>query len=295
MEHSIFLDTEKINSIRESLDGRFNQINIIDDSVTPQIIQWLGDFFSYHADLKNGVFIYNENINLQRKAYYLFESKPYLSDFAGDEKEVLTEDEYEDFMLYVSYCEIKGKLHQDNEVLEEEIINDFYLVKLPLLEPILSSVIKGITVKLNNSNKNKKHFEDLKKHIEEFYLIRTGDKSIEKDSKISIPQKLDCYPFQNLEIMNFFLHIEKNNTKKTKIFYSYLREFLCSNKMFLDTNLNKQNYYDWINKKDNLTGKKLVEYQHNLSSQNDYDDTFISELKYYENTIKCIPRVESVH
>ena len=43
MEHSICLDSEKINSIRESLEGRFNQIKIIDDSVTPKIIQWLND------------------------------------------------------------------------------------------------------------------------------------------------------------------------------------------------------------------------------------------------------------
>ena len=41
MKHSIFLDSEKINSRRESLEGRFNQIKIIDESVTPIIIQWL--------------------------------------------------------------------------------------------------------------------------------------------------------------------------------------------------------------------------------------------------------------
>ena len=45
MEHSIFLDSEGINSIRESLNRKFNQINIIDDSVTPKIILWLNDFF----------------------------------------------------------------------------------------------------------------------------------------------------------------------------------------------------------------------------------------------------------
>ena len=43
MKHSICLDSEKINSIRVSLEGRFNQIKIIDDSVTPKIIQWLND------------------------------------------------------------------------------------------------------------------------------------------------------------------------------------------------------------------------------------------------------------
>jgi len=47
MEHTIFLESEKINSTRQSLNGKFNQINIIDDSVTPQIIQWLVDFFHF--------------------------------------------------------------------------------------------------------------------------------------------------------------------------------------------------------------------------------------------------------
>ena len=70
MEHSICLDSEKINSIRESLEGRFNQIKIIDDSVTPKIIQWLNDFFSFLDDLKQGGFIFNKNIELVLYIYY---------------------------------------------------------------------------------------------------------------------------------------------------------------------------------------------------------------------------------
>jgi hypothetical protein len=292
MEHTIFLDTEKINSIRESLDWKFNQIKIIDDSVTPQIIQWLGDFFSFHKDLKNGVFISNQNINLQRWAYSLFESKPYLSSFAGEEKEVLTETEYENFMIYISYCELKGKLEKDNEVLEEEIIYNFYFVKLPLLEPILSSVIKGINVKLNNSNKNKKHFEDLISHIERFYLKSISVNSVENETQNPLPHKLDCYPFQNMDIMNFFLHIEKNMTEKNQIFYSYLREFLMANKMFLDSIMNRKNYYQWINKNFHSTNKRIIKYQHHLSNTKQYFDTFESELNYFEKNIKQIPRID---
>jgi len=66
MEHSIFLDSEKINSMRETLEGRFNQIKVIDDSVTPIIIVWLNDFFSFHDDLKYGFFICNKNIELEQ-------------------------------------------------------------------------------------------------------------------------------------------------------------------------------------------------------------------------------------
>ena len=120
MEHTIFLESEKINSTRQSLNGKFNQINIIDDSVTPQIIQWLVDFFSFLEDLNNQVFISNKNIELERWFYNLIEEKPYLYDYAGEEKEVLTEKEYEKFMIYVSYCEIKDDLHKKNEVLEED-------------------------------------------------------------------------------------------------------------------------------------------------------------------------------
>jgi uncharacterized protein YnzC (UPF0291/DUF896 family) len=290
MEHSIFLDSEKINSIRESLDEKFNRIEVIDDSVTPKIIQWLDDFFSYIEDFNSGLFIANKNVDLERWAYNFSESNPYI--FIYSPKEILNEIEYEKFSLYVSYCKIKGELQKENKVLMEEIMNDFYLVKLPLLEPILSSVIKGISIKLNNSNNHKKHFEDLKTHIEEFYFKSMSDNSAEKETQESIPKKLDCYPFQNLEILNFFLHIEKTTSKRTKIFYSYLLEFLIAKRLFSDSNLNRQNYYDWINKVNCLTGQDKIKYQHNLSSEHDYFKAFESEFKHYEKTIKSIPRIE---
>jgi hypothetical protein len=62
--------------------------------------------------------------------------------------------------------------------------------------------------------------------------------------------------------------------------------------MFSDSNLNSQNYYDWINKENNLTGKEKIKYQHNLSSQHDYFKTFESELKHYEKNKTTIPRIE---
>jgi hypothetical protein len=263
MEHSIFLDSDKINSIRQSLNGKFNQIEIIDDSVTPQIVQWLVDFFSFLEDLKNGVFIGNKNIELERWAYYLGESKPYLYDFAGNEKEVLTEEEYENFMLYVSYCEIKGNLHKDNEVLEEEIINDFYLVKLPLLEPILSSLIKGIAIKSNNSNKYKKHFEDLKTHIEEFYFKIMIDNSIEKETQETTPKEPDWHPFHNNDVRDFYLYIESkypNEINKTKSIFGALWKFFVEEGL-IDLNEKSRimkSYIDWINKRFDFQGEESI-------------------------------------
>ncbi len=263
MEHSIFLDSEKINSKRETLNGKFNQIEIIDDSVTPQIVQWLVDFFSYLEDLKNGVFISNKNIELERWAYYLGESKPYLYDFAGNEKEVLTEEEYENFMLYVSYCKIKDNLHKENEVLEEEIINDFYFVKLPLLEPILSSVIKGITIKLNNSNKYKKQFEDLKTHIEEFYFKSMSDNSAEKDTQQTTPKEVENHPFHSVEVRDFCFYLESkyaSEIKETKSIFGAFWKFFVREGL-IDINEKKRiakNYTDWINERFDFQGENLI-------------------------------------
>jgi len=263
MEHSIFLDSDKINSIRQSLNGKFNQIEIIDDSVTPQIVQWLVDFFSFLEDLKNGVFIGNKNIELERWAYYLGESKPYLYDFAGNEKEVLTEEEYENFMLYVSYCEIKGNLHKDNEVLEEEIINDFYLVKLPSFKPILSSLIKEIAIKLNNSNKYKKHFEDLKKYIEEFYFESISDISIKKETKNPIQNELNPHPFHNDDVRDFHLYLESkypNDIKETKSVFGAFWKFFVQEGL-IDLNEKSRimkNYIDWINKRFDFQDEELI-------------------------------------
>lgn len=263
MVHSIFLDLEKINSARQSLNEKFKRIEIIDDSVTPQIIHWLVDFFSYIEDFKNGVFISNKNIELERWAYHLSESKPYLYEFAGNEKKVLTEEEYENFMLYVSYCEIKDNLHKENEVLEEEIINDFYLVKLPLLEPILSSVIKGIAIKLNNSNKYKKHFQDLKTHIEEFYFESISDISIKKETKNPIQKELNPHPFHNDDVRDFYLYLESkypNEINKTKSVFSAFWKFF-EREGLIDLNEKNRimnNYIDWINKRFDFQGEELI-------------------------------------
>jgi hypothetical protein len=292
MEHSIFLDLEKINLIRDSLNVKFKQIDINNEGVVIKIIQWLEEFFSFHEDLKNNIYIINENRKLEIWFYNLNETKPWLRSYEGEEENVLSDKEYKIFKFYIAYFEIKNNLQKKNKSVLEDIINEFYMVKLPLLEPIYSSLIKGISVKLTYSNNYELHFVNLKNHINEFYFKNISDKSIVKENLNYNPNELDCYPFQNLEIKNFFLHIEKITTRKTKIFYSYLREFLSSNNMFLDSNLNKQNYYDWINKKNNLTGNKIVEYQHNLSSQRDYEVTFLSELTNYEKTIKPIRRIE---
>lgn len=284
MEHSIFLDLEKINSARQSLNEKFKRIEIIDDSVTPQIIHWLVDFFSYIEDFKNGVFISNENIELERWAYYLSESKPYLYQFAGNEKEVLTEEEYENFMLYVSYCEIKDNLHKENEVLEEEIINDFYLVKLPLLEPILSSVIKGIAIKLNNSNKYKKHFEDLKTHIEEFYFKSMSDNSVEKETQQTTPKEPDWHPFSSDEVRNFYLFIEKKHGTGNKTIFGAYWKFLSDNGIVdRKVRIIKQRYVEWINLRFAFPDdEKIINLQTNSSKS--FRNSLLDDLVEYEET-----------
>ena len=144
MKHSIFLDSEKINSLRVSLEGRFNQIKIIDDSVTPKIIQWLNDFFSFFNDLEQGVFTSNKNLKLEQWFYWLGEIKPLIKEYDGDVRDLLTENEFENLKLYTSYLKIKDNIYEEKKVLLEEIINDFYLLKLPILKPIFSSIIRGI-------------------------------------------------------------------------------------------------------------------------------------------------------
>lgn len=284
MEHTIFLESEKINSTRQSLNGKFNQINIIDDSVTPQIIQWLVDFFSFLEDLNNQVFISNKNIELERWFYNLIEEKPYLYDYAGEEKEVLTEKEYEKFMIYVSYCEIKDDLHKKNEFLEEDIINEFYLVKLPFLEPILSSVIRGIAIKLNNSNKYKKHFEDLKTHIEEFYFKSMSDNSVEKGTQQTIPKEPDWHPFSSDEVRNFYLFIEKKHgTGNKSIFGAYWKFFSDNGIIDNKSKLLKKRYVEWINLRFGFLDKeKIIMLQTNSSES--FRNSLLDDLVEYEET-----------
>jgi len=261
MEHTIFLDSEKINSTRQSLNEKFNQIKIIDDSVTPQIIQWLVDFFSFLEDLEKGVFISNINFDLESWFYNLNESKPYISLFAGNEKNLLTDKEYKIFMYYVSYCEIKDDLHKDNQVLEEEIINEFYLVKLPFLEPILSSVIRGIAIRLNNSNKYKKYFEDLKKHIEEFYLKRISNNSMEKETQNPKEKLSNWHPFHNDDVRDFYFYLEsKYNVNENKIIFSAFWKFFKQEGL-IDLKEEKrilQAYFLWINERFNFQGEQMI-------------------------------------
>jgi hypothetical protein len=248
MEHSIFLDSEKINSIRETLEGRFNQIKVIDDSVTPIIIVWLNDFFSFHDDLKYGFFICNKNIELEQWFDYLRQSKPYLYELLDNIKELLTEEEYENYLLFVSYHKIKEDLYEKNSVLETEIINDFYFLKLPILKPILSSIIREIAVSLKNSNKYKKQFEDLKTHIEEFYFKSMSDNSAEKETKDSIIKELDWHPFSNDEVRNFYLFIEKKHGTGNKTIFGAYWKFLSDNGI-VDKKVRsiKKRYVEWIN------------------------------------------------
>lgn len=280
MDHTIFLDREKIISIHKTLEGEFNLFKIIDDSATPQIIKWLVDFFAFYEDLKKGVFISNQNINLERWVSCLAESKPFLQDFAGNEKEVLNKEEYEYFMQYVSYCEKKGDLHRENEVLEEEIINDFYLVKLPLLEPILSSLIKGIALKLSTSNK--KHFEDLKKHIEEYYLKSFSDNSIEKETQTSKPKEPDWHPFNTDETRDFYLYIEKKHGIGNKTIFGSYWKFLSDNGLVNNNSRNiKKRYIIWINLRFGYRNdEKIVRLQTNSSEF--FRNSLLDDLVEYE-------------
>jgi hypothetical protein len=170
---------------------------------------------------------------------------------------------------------VKLKTIENQE--DKLIFNEFF----DYLKEFHSNNVFEEHLEKDESNKRESTFESNNKSIK-----KTAD---EKDDENTLDK---CYPFQNLEIMNFFRHIEKTTSKKTKIFYSYLREFLILKDMFSDSNLNSQNYYDWINKENNLTGKEKIKYQHNLSSQHDYFKTFESELKHYEKNKTTIPRIE---
>jgi hypothetical protein len=268
MEHSIFLDSEKINSIRESLERRFNQIKIIDDSVTPKIIQWLNDFFSFLDDLKQGVYIFNKNIELERWFDYLNESKPYLYEYRDNIKELLTEEEYENYLLFVSYHKIKEDLYEKNSVLETEIINDFYFLKLPILKPISSSIIRGIAVRLKKLNKYKKQFEDLKKHIEEFYFDSISDNTSKNETQNPVIKLDNWHPFHNDDVRDFYIYLEsKYNMNDSKNIFSAFWEFFIQEGL-IDLNEKKrikQSYFSWINEKYNFKDdEKIDKLQTNL-------------------------------
>jgi hypothetical protein len=268
MEHSIFLDSEKINSKRESLEGRFNQINIIDESATPKIIQWLNDFFSFLDDLKQGVFISNENLELEQWFFWLGEIKPLIKEYEGDIRDLLTENEFENLILHTSYCKIKDDLYNENIVLKEEIINDFYLLKLPNLKPILSSIIRGIGVSLNHSNKNKKQFEDLMKHIEEFYFDSISNNTSKKETQTPIKTLVNWHPFHNDDVRDFYIYLEsKYNMNDSKNIFSAFWEFFIQEGL-IDLNEKKrikQSYFSWINEKYNFKDdEKIDKLQTNL-------------------------------
>lgn len=270
MEHSIFLDSEKINSIRETLEGRFNQIKVIDDSVTPIIIVWLNDFFSFHDDLKYGFFICNKNIELEQWFDNLRQSKPYLYELLDNIKELLTEEEYENYLLFVSYHKIKEDLYEKNSVLETEIINDFYLLKLPILKPILSSIIRGIAVSLKKSNKYKKQFEDLKTHIEEFYFDSISDNTSKNETQNPIKTLDNWHPFHNDDVRDFYIYLEsKYNMNDAKNIFSAFWKFFKQEGL-IDLNEEKrikQSYFRWINERYNFKDDKKIDLlQPNLES-----------------------------
>ena len=270
MKHSICLDSEKINSIRESLEGRFNQIKIIDDSVTPKIIQWLNDFFLFLDDLNKGVFISNENLELEQWFYWLGEIKPLIKEYEGNIRDLLTENEFENLILHTSYCKIKDDLYNENIVLKEEIINEFYLLKLPNLKPILSSLIRGIGVSLNHSNKNKKQFEDLKKHIEEFYFNSISDNTSKNETQNPIKTLDNWHPFHNDDVRDFYIYLEsKYNMNEGKITFSAFWKFFKQEGLIdlNEENRIKQRYFSWINERYNYKGdEKMVKLQTNLDS-----------------------------
>ena len=270
MKHSICLDSEKINSIRVSLEGRFNQIKIIDDSVTPKIIQWLNDFFSFFNDLKQGVFISNKNLKLEQWFYWLRETKPLIKEYEGDVRDLLTENEFENLKLYTSYLKIKDNIYEEEKVLLEEIINDFYLLKLPILKPIFSSIIRGIGVSLKYSYKNKEQLEYLKKHIEEFYFDSINDNTSKKETQKPIKTLVNWHPFHNDDVRDFYIYLEsKYNMNEGKITFSAFWKFFKQEGLIdlNEENRIKQRYFSWINERYNYKGdEKMVKLQTNLDS-----------------------------
>ena len=60
---------------------------------------------------------------------------------------------------------------------------------------------------------------------------------------------------------------------------------LLENKSTLD------DYFNWINMKNDFQGKKVVEHQHNLSSSHYLQVRFAKDLLVYEKSIKVIQRI----
>lgn len=191
------------------------------------------------------------------------------------------------------------KLLNDFLNIYNERVSDFYNKKLNQLKINPTEIRRTLFAKIQLIEKKEDRviFDNLIKYLKLQKPLTKNESNTQSQTESSDEINDEDiivvnHPFQNLEILNFFLHIENKTSKKTKIFYSYFREFLISKDMFSDSNLSRQNYYDWINKEKNLSGKTMIQFQHNLSSEHDYFKSFESELKHYEKTIKPIPRIE---
>ena len=215
-------------------------------------------------------FISDKNLELEQWIYLLGEYKPLVKEYFGDVRDLLTEEEYENWMLFCSYDQIKDNLAKENRALAKEIINDFYLLKLPILKPILPSVIKEIEVSLNHSNNNKKHFEDLKTHIEKFYFKSMSDNSAEKETQQTTAKEPDWHPFHNDDVRDFYFYLESkyNMNEGKNIFSAFWKFFEREGLIDLNEKLRiRSSYFNWINIRYNFNGnKKIVDLQGNLKS-----------------------------
>lgn len=276
MEPSNFLDLEEINLKRESLNQKFYQFKIIDDSITPYIIQWLIDFFSFYEDLTLGVFISNKNIDVENWAFFRVIGKSFVqkNGFQSDLSEFINKMQW-DVFEYIS---------NEIDILSSEIMNEFYLKKLPILEPISTSLVRGIAVLQMNSNEFKKNFDELKNHIENYYQKGLSINSEGKETQQTKPKEPDWHPFSNIEVKNFYLFIEKKHGSGNKTFFGAYWKFLTDNGLVNNKSRNlKKRYVEWINLRFGfLDDEKIERLQTNSSKL--FRDSLLDDLVEYEDS-----------
>lgn len=301
--YNFLTSISNLESLEFQLDERFD--NIVKESnessdCSEKSSQWIIDYLCYVDDLRR--FALSNLVIPKQYVEMWLSSSPAITvkslndicslvDFNSWKKGIVGENYLDEMSSSIVFKAI--------EMLKSQRLERFYVEKLIQIKFDSFLLKQKLIVKTQiiENKEEKEIFDNLFKYLELQKPLTKNESNIQSQTESSDEINDEDiivvnHPFQNLEIMNFFLHIEKITSKKSKIFYSYFREFLISKDMFSDANLNRQNYYNWINKEKNLTGKTIVQYQHNLSSENDYFKSFESELKFYEKTIKQIPRIE---
>lgn len=301
--YNFLTSISNLESLEIQLDERFD--NIVKKSnessdCSEKSSKWIIDYLCYVDDLRR--FALSNLVIPKQYVEMWLSSSPAITvkslndicslvDVNSWKKGIVGENYLDEMSSYIVFKAI--------EMLKSQRLERFYVEKLIQIKFDSFLLKQKLIVKTQiiENKEEKEIFDNLFKYLELQKPLTKNESNIQSQTESSDEINDEDiivvnHPFQNMEILNFFLHIENKTLIKNKISYSYLREFLMANKMFLDSIMNRENYYRWINKILNLTDKRIINYQHNLSNQKQYFDTFESELKYFEKNIKQIPRIE---